>query len=252
VIHEYLVSLVNAVTAFARRFSLENRLSVYIISDHGSTRIAQQTINVLDKSFFKGLALDEHHRFIALSDEKLKTLPQSVEAQCYIVDRKKFKTTKNYLIARHYYRFLTTKKHFSVHGGLTPEEVVVPFAHFMRKQVIPRPLTLRLLTNQFRYAIKSRILFEVGNPNSFCMESLSFRFVDAEAEEVRITTIASKQVIQVEMLTLFRKVPGATGKQSLTLQLRYECQGRPCIPQEETFDITIKSMMEKSDDEFDL
>src|SRR5207244_2217698 len=49
-----LDDLVEAVAEFAERFEIGERLRVYVTSDHGSTRIGQDVVNVLDRDYFKG------------------------------------------------------------------------------------------------------------------------------------------------------------------------------------------------------
>jgi hypothetical protein len=252
VIHENLVSLAKAIANFTKRFQLEQRLSVYIISDHGSTRIPQEAVNVIDQKFFKGLTLEKHHRFIPISDENFEELPQLASSQCYLIDRQVFKTNKNYLIARQYYRFLKTQENFYVHGGLTPEEVIVPFARFTCEPVTPTHPTIRLVTKEFRYAVRSKIVLEVGNPNAFSLEALNLRLLDADAEEVFILSLATKQIMTVEFNTIFRKALGTANTRTLTLRVRYECQGRAFIAPDQPFDITLKSLMEVSSDDFDF
>ncbi len=252
IIHECLVSLTKTVANFAKRFQVEQRLNVYVISDHGSTRIPQDSVNVIDQKFFKGLTLEKHHRFIQLSDEKFAELPQVASTQCYLIDRRVFKTNKNYLIARQYYRFLKTQENFYVHGGLTPEEVIVPFARFTCEPVTPAHPTVRLVTKEFRYAVRSRVVLEVGNPNAFPLEALSLRLVDADAEEVLITALAPKQMTTVELTTTFRRAPGSANTRSLTVRVRYECQGRAFTAPDQRFDVTLKSLMEVSSDDFDI
>jgi len=252
VIHESLVSLAKTVANFAKRFQVEQRLNVYVISDHGSTRIPQDAVNVIDQKFFKGLTLEKHHRFIPLPDEKFADLPQLASTECYLIDRQVFKTNKNYLIARQYYRFLKTQENFYVHGGLTPEEVIVPFAVFICEPVTPAHPTVRLVTKEFRYAVRSKVLLEVGNPNTFPLEALSLRLVDADAEEVFIVALAPKQMITVEFDTKFRKAPGSANTRTLTLRVRYECQGRTFTAPDQPFDVTLKSVMEVSSDDLDI
>ncbi len=252
VIHESLLSLAKVVANFAKRFQVEQRLNVYVISDHGSTRIPQDSVNVIDQKFFKGLTLEKHHRFIQLSDEKFAELPQVASTQCYLIDRRVFKTNKNYLIARQYYRFLKTQESFYVHGGLTPEEVIVPFARFTCEPVTPTHPTVRLVTKEFRYAVRSKVVLEVGNPNPFPLEALSLRLVDADAEEVLIAALAPKQMMTVEMTTIFRRAPGSANTRSLTVRERYDCQGRAFTAPDQRFDVTLKSLMEVSSDDFDI
>lgn len=251
VIEERLTTVITAVTELARRFQIESRLNVYFISDHGSTRIPQQTVNVLDKDFFKGLALDKHHRYIALSDARFADLPQVADAQCYLLGREKFKTAKNYLAARQYYRFVETKENFYVHGGLTPEEVVVPFVHATRAPLAPIAPSIHLLGDLFRYAVSSRVVIEIGNPNSFPIEGLSIRLLDTDAEEWTLSMLGPKQPAKAEIRTVFRKTFGASASRSLTVRLRYTCQGKQYGPHDQTFEITLKSLMEETD-EFDL
>lgn len=251
VAEERLRTLVTAVAEFARRFQIENRLNVYFVSDHGSTRIPQQTDNVVDKEFFKGLALDKHHRYIALADARFADLPQVATAQCYLIGRDKFKTNKNYLIAREHYRFVETKEDFYVHGGLTPEEVVVPFIRATRTPLTPVALTVHLLDNQFRYAVTSLVLVEIGNPNGFGIEAVSVRLLETDAQEWTLAALGPKQKAKAEIRAVFRKAPGTSTSRTLTVRLRYMCQGRQYGPQDQTFEITMKSLMEESD-EFDL
>lgn len=252
IIHECLVSLAKAVANFAKRFQVEQRLNVYVISDHGSTRIPQDIVNVIDQKFFKGLALEKHHRFIPLSDEKFADLPQLASTECYLIDRHVFKTNRNYLIARQYYRFLKTQENFYVHGGLTPEEVVVPFARFTCEPVIPVHPTVHLVTSEFRYAVKSKIMLEVGNPNAFSLEALSLRLVDADADEAFVVALAPKQMVAVEFTTIFRKASSSANTRSLTVRVRYECQGRAFTAPDQTFEISLKTLMEVSNDDFDI
>ena len=250
-VRDCLRTLTQTVSEFAKRFGLEERLVVFALSDHGATRIASETVNVLDQDYFKKLALEKHHRFVALTDEAFAKLPQVAEAQCYLIDRHKFKTNQNYLAARSYYRFLDTTDTFYVHGGLTPEEVVVPFARFEIAPLRPSAPTVRLLKSDYRIAKRSSVEIEIGNPNPYALEAVSIRLIDQDSEEIILESLAANAAETVGLLTMFRKVPGEGNTRTVTLRLRYECQGRDFGPHDFAFDITLKSLMEVSDD-FDL
>lgn len=56
----------------------------------------------------------------------------------------------------------------------------------------------------------------------------------------------------VEFNTIFRKALGTANTRTLTLRVRYECQGRAFIAPDQPFDITLKSLMEVSSDDFDF
>jgi len=96
------------------------------------------------------------------------------------------------------------------------------------------------------------VVLEVGNPNAFPLEALSLRLVDADAEEVLITALAPKQMTTVELTTTFRRAPGSANTRSLTVRVRYECQGRAFTAPDQRFDVTLKSLMEVSSDDFDI
>ncbi|BCM94552.1 hypothetical protein IAD21_06459 (plasmid) [Abditibacteriota bacterium] len=252
VVRGVLKTLAEATGDFAKRFSVRERLRVYVLSDHGSTRISQGVVNVLDQKFYKGLALDKHHRYLALSDEKFLDLPQVASAQCYLVGRQQFGTHKNYLAARGYYRFIQTSDNFYVHGGLTPEEVVVPFARFSFEALQPVPLTVRLVESEFRYAVKSKVILEVGNPNDFTVTQLELQLMDAESETAMLDSLSSKAVTQLEFPTTFRKTPGSNNTRLLTVRVRFECQGQHFAPEDMTVEVTMKTLMEVKDDDFDF
>jgi len=252
IVYEYLAALAKAIAVFAKRFQIEQRLNVYVISDHGSTRIPQETVNVIDKKLFKRFGQKNHHRFMPLSDDTFTNLPGIARMQCYLVDRQTFKTKDNYLIARGYYRFIDTQENFYVHGGLTPEEVVIPFAHFTRRHIIPKNPTIDLLSREFRYAVPSKVVVELGNPNGFPLEAVNIRLVDADAEEIFIATIGPRAVVKAAFTTRFRKATSTTKTRSLTLRVHYEYQGHNFTVLDQSFEITMKSLMEVSDDGLDL
>lgn len=243
--------LVDAIVEFARRFQIENQLVVYVVSDHGSTRIAKDVVNVLDKKYYKGIADIKHHRYLAISDQQLNELPQVVEAQCYVFDRKKYKTEYNYLAARKYYRFAETNEDYYVHGGLTPEEVVVPFARFEFQPLEIENPTITLMQDVFRFAVKSKVEIEVGNPNECTLENISIRLVGLEADEVFIDELQPKESKVITFPTVFRRELGRDKTGELNVRVQYECQEKMFEPLTKMFPVTMKSLMEVQDD-FDL
>ena len=247
-IHDALKVLVGSISEFARRFKIEKQLVIYVVSDHGSTRIAKDVVNVLDKKYFKGITDIQHHRYISISDEQLSKVPQMVEAQCYIIDRKKFKTFESYLAARQYFRFAETDQDFYVHGGLTPEEVVVPFSRFEFTQADIKSPTLRLPKSEFRYAVKSLLEFEIGNPNTVPLEDIYIRLRGVSTDEVHIEILPPKATKMISFQTTFKREPGAGNTREISAHLQFESQDRSFEPDEMTFTINLKALMEAQDD----
>jgi hypothetical protein len=250
-IDDLLRALVSSIIEFMLRFQLEQRLHVFIVSDHGSTRIARKVVNAVDRDLFKDVADIRHHRYLALADKKFEALPQVAESQCYLVSRQRFKTKYNYLIARSYYRFSETDEDFYVHGGLTPEEVVVPIAHFEPKPLDIKAPTFRLLGNQFRYAVKSTLRFEIGNPNSYPLENVRVILAGLGDDELIVDRLKSNTKVEGALTHVFKRGTMGGNSRELVFWVYYDCQGRNFGPVDFVVSVTLKALMETRDD-FDL
>lgn len=131
-IRQRLRTLSRDIRAFAERVGAERDLVVIVTSDHGSTRIPADAPNPIDRRFYASRVTDKHHRYVTISDKELADLPQNVRFECYIFERKRFGLPTNYLVARSTYRFADPGAGIYVHGGLSPEETIVPVTVFTR------------------------------------------------------------------------------------------------------------------------
>jgi len=170
-VRQQLRALAGDVRAFAERIGAMRDLVVIVTSDHGSTRISADAPNPIDRHFYASRVTDKHDRHVTISDEELAALPGNVRFECYVFERKRFGLPTNYLAARSTYRFADPGAGIYVHGGLSPEETIVPLTVFTPLVVAPKPLTIRLLADEFRYGVKSLIRLELVNPNQYaCQE----------------------------------------------------------------------------------
>jgi hypothetical protein len=244
----YLRAVARDVRAFGERIGAARDLAVIVISDHGSTRIPAEAPNLIDSAFFTRRVLDKHHRYVRISDAELQQLPDNIQYQCYTFERERFGLDENYLAARAHYRFLPTTDSTYIHGGLTPEETLVPVAIFAPLTVSPKPLTLRLLRREFYYARKSEIPLELVNTNAYPCQSVRIEIqnpnVDAPGLELDTLAPMSQEIVTLE--GRFRRSPG--GVDALRTRLTYACLGQPQQQDvEET--VEMKSMMTQA---FDL
>jgi hypothetical protein len=169
-----LLSVATIVIQFCIRNNLAQNISLLICSDHGSTMIPNESHNEIDPAFFMGKTIDTHHRFVAISKTEYDKLPQNVkEYQTYLLESDLFGLTQDVLVARGYYRFKKTTEHFYVHGGLSPEETILPLMIFESgKAEIKMPI-IRLLKDEFRYSARSIATFEIINENSSPIEEVA-------------------------------------------------------------------------------
>jgi hypothetical protein len=222
-----LRALARDVRAFAERIGAERDLVVIVISDHGSTRIPASAPNPIDRRFYAGRVTDKHHRYVTISDEELAVLPGNVRFECYIFERQRFGLPTNYLAARSTYRFGDPGEGVHVHGGLSPEETIVPLTIFTPVTVTPKPLTVRLLADEFRYGVKSFIRLELVNPNQYACQKVRVEVLNpnVEAAPVVVGDLDALSQTEVQIEARIRRVT----EEMTVLQVRvgYEFLGQP-------------------------
>jgi len=206
-VQHYLQGLVDTIYEFAQKFQISDKLSIFVTSDHGSTKIPTELRNIIDEEFFKERCDDKRHRFITLSSEEFEGLSENHENQCYFLDKELYGNNENYLIARGYYRFIKTDKSFYVHGGVTPEETIVPFAVFQKTAISIEKPKISLLDNLFRYAVKSFIKLEIVNPNDISFENVQLEVESPEIsyEPTSLDELPAQSVLQQKIPCRFPK-----------------------------------------------
>lgn len=228
-IRAYLASLAQDIRSFARRIGAERDLMVIVSSDHGSTRIPRGAANVIQGDFYRKRASDEHHRYIAVSDEELAKLPENSKYDCYLLDRQVYELDTNYLVARRLYRFLPTDENVYVHGGLTPEETLVPVAVYNPVTVSPKPLVVRLIEGGKLYiGTRVDLTFEITNLNTHACDQVLIEVPDPniEAEKGTIETIPQLKRVTIILPARCPRMADPSAKK-LHVRVAYRFLGQP-------------------------
>jgi len=188
----FLTILARDIKSFANRVQAQDDLLVVITSDHGSTNIPKGTINVIQKAYYKERAKDEHHRYISITEDELEKLPDNIQFDCYLINKDNYDLANHYLVARKLYRFLPTSDHTYIHGGITPEEVLVPFAIFRPATFVPKKFELRITKpRKIFIGTKFELDLEITNKNNQLCENVEFQLnaQDIEAEAIHINQL---------------------------------------------------------------
>ena len=248
-----LKTLVNSVINFGKRLGIEYKLSIYICSDHGSTKIQSRVSNPIDRKYYETKSEDKHHRFVTLSDTQMENLPSHVESNCYVVRKQEYGLLENILIAKGYSRFKKTTGKFYVHGGLSPEEVIVPFAVFNKIMAEPKEILVYLSQNTFRYSVKSTIKLDIGNINEYEIVNIviDIRNSNVECQSPKVTRVEPKGRVQVEIPARFKKTLNKKETSYLLMRIGYQFLGKDYIQDVEA-PIVIKSMIEGKADLEDI
>lgn len=181
-IQKELEAMMDKVLSFGKRLGLETQMKIYFTSDHGSTKISKEQMNLIDAKYYKAKADDHAYRVIALNDNKYNTYKDNIGHLCYVMDREHYGTKENYLIAKGYNRFMETDSSFFVHGGVTPEEIIIPLLKFERVHVDFLPLDILLRDKELRYSILTSINFTIKNYNAYAVKQLKIEIINTNIQ----------------------------------------------------------------------
>ena len=178
---------------FIKRNKIENKSKIFLVSDHGSTLIAQNIKNEIDIDYFKDQEINPAHRFFVVDDKKFIKLKNNVNISdaIYFLNRNISGDGRNYAIARGFNRFKEIKESFYVHGGALPEEIIVPVGYFEYSTQEAKSLIVQLLKNDYRLMTKESIIIRVANPNNMPAKNI---LIEILANEISLAEIAIQEL----------------------------------------------------------
>ncbi|MBN1933574.1 MAG: PglZ domain-containing protein [Anaerolineae bacterium] len=252
-IQAHLADLVEVICQFARRTEVEQELTVVIASDHGSTKVLADSEDWLDDKFYKQQATNRHHRYITVSDNRAANPTAYDQSHCYILPAKTFGTRDSYFIPRGYGLFVKTNESIYVHGGLTPEETIVPFMQLAKAEIQVQQPTFRLTDKVIRYAVKQSLALSIGNPNDYDMQMLELRFTESTTAGITFVHIPAGTSIQVSLPVRIPRQSSGGDLTAITLQGTFEIQGQTHPIEPVALPVEVRSLMEsKTDFDFDF
>jgi hypothetical protein len=252
-IYHLLEKLVENTILFIEKHGLQENIRIHVVSDHGSTRIPATVQNDLDPTFFKTNGFEARsHRYVTVSSERFSGLADNLKLDCFFLPANDFMNPENVLCARRGNRFLATDKDFYVHGGLLPEEIIVPYLVFEPATIATQDLTVLLKKNEFRYRMET-VELEIGNPNDSAVDQIQVSLLNGnvESEPIRIALLNGKKNMAIQIKARFKVTSILEEQSNLHIRIRYHAHG-----EQRTFDvlpkITMKKMVEeKSTSVFD-
>jgi hypothetical protein len=252
-IESYIRTLVRVVSEFAKRANVEQGLDIFVTSDHGSTKVPRRLAGPLDDRLYREQAQDRHHRYITVPEERALKPTAYDQEHCYIVPAKTFGNREHYFIARGYDRFIQTRESVYVHGGLTPEETIVPFCKLIKIEVEVLQPTIRLPDNVVRYSVKAHLAFVVGNPNDSAISSLQLSVAESDLPGVVVPAIPPGVSAEITVPALIKRRPGVPELDTITLQGSFELHGNRVHLQDVNVPVEARSLMDtKTDLDFEF
>lgn len=242
-----LYALCQAIAAFAKRIGYENKIKVYITSDHGSTKLRNEQTNLIEQTYYKGKSDKGDHRYVVVTDENMCTLHSSIDQYCYVLDKTRFGTRENYLIAKRYYRFKETDDYY-VHGGITPEEHIVPLLRLEHLEIKVQDIIISLGSNEFRLSAKSKIHLILKNPNDYAVTNLTVKIMNdnirADLKSVEVKSLDKISVTDLYVDNV-RFVKNGPTEDVLNIKVDFSFLGKS-YQKEYNMPIVIKSMQQST------
>jgi hypothetical protein len=198
------------------------RLHVLIGSDHGSTLLPKDAPSVplpnkvleIDDVWEPELPGQEAQKpGTRAAATELEHIPSFDQQVWYALDRDRFQLDRHYLVVRGY-GYIKRRPSAWTHGGLTPEETIVPLLHLAseRPQVHPLEIEFR---GTLRAGQAGTVTVVLRNLNPFPVQELTL-LVSGTTDEATIMHIGALEQQEVELLFATVLV------QAAVLQIRYE------------------------------
>jgi len=190
-----LEKLCKILDLFIKRNRKEDVVKIFFISDHGSTIIPESYPNPIEDIKFKILFpeadISPDHRFIRINSKEFNELKnnENISNSLYCMDSKISGDGHNYVIAKGYGRFKKAVSDSYVHGGATPEEMIIPGGCFVFQKSIFKEIIIQLQKTEFRYLTLESCPIRLANPNDKTIERIQIEIFENESLKIKIFDI---------------------------------------------------------------
>ena len=221
-----------------------------ISTDHGATRCLRNQSGIKNRKINEA-ATKRHERCVKLDNKSLLNEAEHLDpAETYFLPPSLTHNPDPWVVARGYRYFGSNDAGYR-HGGLTPEETIVPLVVATLGTLAPKPL--RLTYPETRPLVLGSTLadaaFLLENPNDFAVQLRELRLLeDAKATLPLTAVLAPRARLPLAVsFKLPRNVSVASGQVALTAEIRCVVQGEE---RTERVSLTIKLPINELDDAF--
>lgn len=228
--------LAEATYALCERWSGSREdISVILVTDHGACRILDEEATTFSSSVVNKLFDDEKHRMATMSFEQASNVPANLWELGYRFSSPFSAPDLVHFLPRGHntVRKAATGKGYH-HGGVTPEEVVVPFACYgLTATSWKKPVTRFVNIDMNKQKDLARffiqrvvgIEIEMQNPNTVSLQVIAIEALAPEAatKDTTVTTIAPESIGTIRIDLYFQKP--ALAADTLKLNIRYVVDG---------------------------
>ena len=224
----------------------KEKFNIYVVTDHGACRILDEETRSFDSAVVNKLFADEKHRFSIVTEDQVNDIPENLWAMGHRFKRPFSDEKEIYFLPRgHNTVRQTGMVKGYMHGGATPEEVIVPTASYkMVKAAWKTPparfLNLDLVkeTGAAKFYIQRVVTLEIEiqnlNSTEIRIHRASVISPEADLKSCETVTVTAGSVNTLRMNCYFKKA--ALDKKSLEIEIVYEIAG-----EQRTLPLTLDS-----------
>lgn len=235
-LHRLFARLADSVQEFVGRWGGPmDQCGIYVVTDHGAARILDEERQTFDSKVVGRLFADEKHRFAAVPDTEAAGVPDNLWKLGYRFKQPYGLEPVSYFIPRgHNTVRMGGGVAGYVHGGATPEEVIVPalvYRPVKATRVLPAVRFSGLKqdsgTGKAIFYVQRLVTFAivVRNPNreALAIQRIEVLTPDAEVKAFTPACIGEGEERNIPVSCLFNG--SARGKEELVLRIAYEIAG---------------------------
>lgn len=235
-LHRLFSRLADVVKSLMERWGGQpDALGLYVVTDHGAAMILEEERSSLDAKTVDKLFPDSRHRFAYVTASEADSIPENLWNLGYRFRQPFSSQDSVYFIPRGHSTVRTTSSsHTYVHGGASPEEVIVPAAEFRPvatewKEPAWRFLDLPLGKDnrpEFYVCRVIRLQIEIQNQNSepLCISNLEILGPVTDLKGCTTPVIEPMSSGMIDCDCYFAKQ--AVSDDHLAIQLLYEIAGQ--------------------------
>ncbi|MFC1636551.1 hypothetical protein ACFL5Z_17100 [Planctomycetota bacterium] len=235
-LHRFFTRMAESVDRISKEWAgPREHISVYSVTDHGACRILEEEKKTLDSTVVSKLFPDEKHRFAAIDENQVGDIPDNLWALGYRFKQPFVSCNKVFFLPSGHNTVRQPRKAKGyLHGGVTPEEVVVPIALYKLVKAAWKTPATRFLkldrvkeTGRAKFYIQRVVILtiEIQNPNAVELRILraSVASPETDLKNCEVGIIPAGSVNTIQMSCYFKKA--ALGEKNLEVEIAYEISG---------------------------
>ncbi len=228
--------IISVVSRYANEWmGSKEEFNIYIVTDHGACRILEDEKTSFDSKIINNLFEDNKYRYAAIDSVKENDIPPNLWAFGHKFKQPFYEKQQIFFLPEgHNTVKKANRAKGYMHGGITPEEIIIPSAIYKMVETTWEELTYRFLNPtinketgkpQFYIQRVIQINIELQNPNnsSIKVSKVNIPLQKADIKDFKYCSVEPKGKGIISISCYFQK--SSLKEKRLNIELEYEIAG---------------------------